>query len=211
MNNLLVHYGCGHEAPADWLNFDSSPTIIFERLPLVGRFVKKNATCFPANVHRGDIVRGPLVPPGSAALVYCSHTLEHLALEAFHAALRHTFVMLRPGGRFRLVLPDLEFCARAYLADSVPTAAHAFMEQTMLGVRHRPRGLREFIRHWLGGSEHLWMWDFKSIRYELEAAGFTGIRRASFGDSTDARFKSVETRGRWNNALGVECVRPVAN
>lgn len=208
MPHLHVQYGCGHEAPETWLNFESSPTLVLERLPLLGRFIRKNAARFPANVRRGDIVRGPLVPTGSAALVYCSHTLEHLALEDCRAALRHTLAMLRPGGRFRLVLTDLEALARTYVTDESPTVAHAFMENTMLGVPRRARGLAAFLHGWLGGSHHLWMWDYKALRHELVAAGFTEIRRAKFGDSTEPRFSEVEDEGRWAGALGIECMRP---
>lgn len=203
-----VQYGCGHHAPARWKNYDSSPTILFERAPVLGRFFSKNAARFPANVRRGDIVRGLPVAPESADGVYCSHTLEHLALDDFRAALRNTFAMLKPGGVFRLVLPDLEFIIRAYVADPRPTAAHEFMEQTMLGVPSRPHGLWGFMKGWLGGSHHLWMWDFKALSHELESVGFTAIRRASFGDSTDRMFDDVECLDRWTNCLGIECIRP---
>ena len=78
----------------------------------------------------------------------------------------------------------------------------------MLGVPRRPRGPRDFARLWLGGSEHLWMWDYKAMRRELEKAGFAEIRRARFGDSPDPRFASVESPGRWQCALGIDCIRP---
>ena len=56
-----------------------------------------------------------------------------------------------------------------------------------------------------GNSLHLWMWDYKSIKYELELAGFKDIRRATFGDSADRMFDTVEEKSRWENALGIEC------
>ena len=203
-----IQYGCGHRAPETWENFDSSPTIVLERLPLIGRFIKKNDTRFPANVRRGDIVHGLPVSPGSVQGVYCAHTLEHLSLDDFRTALRNTLVMLKPGGVFRLVVPDLEFSIRTYVADSSPTAAHTFMDDTMLGVHQRPRGPRALLKTWLGGSDHLWMWDFKAMRHELEDAGFTAIRRAEMGDADDRRFDDVESADRWINCLGVECRRP---
>jgi hypothetical protein len=52
------------------------------------------------------------------------------------------------------------------------------------------------------------MWDYKNIALELEAAGFTGIRRAQIGDNADPRFREVEDAGRWEHCLGVECRRP---
>ncbi|MES2692496.1 MAG: methyltransferase domain-containing protein [Verrucomicrobiota bacterium] len=102
-----IQYGCGHEAPPSWQNFDSSPTIVLERIPLLNLLYSKNAVRFPAHVRRGNIVRGLPVPAESADAVYCSHTLEHLALDEFRTALRNTYAILKPGGTFRFVLPDL--------------------------------------------------------------------------------------------------------
>ena len=203
-----VQFGCGHEAPADWLNFDSSPTLVLERFPIFGRFFSKNAQRFPDCVRRGNIVKGLPVPAGSADAVYCSHTLEHLALDEFRVALKNTYEMLRPGGVFRLVVPDLAYYIKNYNASDAPTAAHSLLEETMLGHPTRPHSLFEFLKNWVGGSTHYWMWDYPAMELELSAVGFTEIRRAHFGDATDPHFKSVENEGRWTNCLGVECARP---
>ena len=56
--SLYVHYGCHHCAPVEWLNFDASPTLRLERLPVIGRLVRKNAGRFPSNILYGDIVSG---------------------------------------------------------------------------------------------------------------------------------------------------------
>ena len=110
-----VQYGCGYSAPREWLNFDASPTLRWERLPLVGSLWTKNADRFPANVRIGDIVAGLPVPERSCRGVYASHVLEHLALDDFHRALRNTHKILQEGGIFRLVVPDLEWAAREYV------------------------------------------------------------------------------------------------
>jgi hypothetical protein len=34
MNNEYVQYGCGYSAPNSWVNFDASPTLRFERIPI---------------------------------------------------------------------------------------------------------------------------------------------------------------------------------
>jgi hypothetical protein len=204
-----VQYGCGWSAPEGWRNFDSSPTLRFERLPVIGRLYTKNDVRFPVNVEYGDIVRGLPVPPATCRGVYSSHVLEHLALEDFRTALRKTREIMQPGATFRLVVPDLEFLAKQYLDNPSDGAAPAFIRNTCLGRESRPRGLRALASAWLGGSQHLWMWDYNSIKPELEAAGFVGVRRAATGDSGDQMFTAVEAPGRWENCLGVECRRPV--
>lgn len=95
---LRVQFGAGYQAPEGWLNFDASPSVWIERLPLIGRFLKINATRFPAGIRYGDIVRGLPVADDSASAVYASHVLEHLAYDDFWAALRNTYRILKPGG-----------------------------------------------------------------------------------------------------------------
>lgn len=106
-------------------------------------------------------------------------------------------------------MPDLEYSIRQYLNNPSTTAAHEFMKDTFLGHETRRRNLRAFLVSWLGNSKHLWMYDFKSITFELHEAGFVEIRRASFGDSPDLKFLTVEDKSKWTNALGIECKRPV--
>ncbi len=206
-----IQYGCGFAAPTGWRNFDASPTLRFERIPLLGRLHTRNAIRFPDAVEYGDIVRGLPVAANSCDGVYCSHVLEHLALEDFRVALRNTRRILRPGATFRLVLPDLEWEIRRYVNSDSADAAGDFLRETSLGQERRPRGLRGAVLEWLGNSRHLWMWDFKAIASELEQAGFVEVRRASYHDSADAKFHDVENRERWDNALGVECRRPLAS
>jgi SAM-dependent methyltransferase len=200
-----VQYGCGLSAPDAWLNFDASPTLRLQRMPAIGRLLTRGGPVFPASIRYGDIVKGLPVAPASCIAIYCSHVLEHLALEDLRKALRNTHTYLRPGGTFRFVLPDLEHLAREYLASSATQPAMAFMEAAMLGQQRRARTPVSIAREWLGNSRHLWMWDFRSLEPELRQAGFTAIRRAQFGDWTDPRFRDVEDRSRWDNCLGVEC------
>lgn len=202
---MYVQYGCGWSSVHGWRNFDASPTLRFERLPLLGQLYTKNAKRFPENVEYGDIVRGLPVAENSCDGVYCSHILEHLSLTDCRAALRNTRVILKPGGVFRLVLPDLRSIVDRYMASDSPDAAIDFIRDTGMGSENRPRGLRGLARIWLGNGAHLWLWDFPSMSKELAAAGFQDIRRAQFNDSVDARFAEVEEARRWEGCLGIEC------
>lgn len=204
----FVQFGSGWSAPPEWRNFDASPTLRFERLPLIGHLYTKNEHRFPSNVEYGDIVKGLPVPRGSCNAVYCSHVLEHLSLADFRTALRNALEMLRPGGIFRLVVPDLEYLTRRYIEDPSSEASLMFMRNSYLGHETRARGLMGALTAWLGNSKHLWMWDYKSMKPELEKAGFAEVRRASIGDSSEPMFERVEDRIRWENCLGMECKRP---
>ena len=210
MIKLYVQYGCGHSAPKEWVNFDSSPTLRIQKIPLIGQLLKGRLnTVFPASVRYGDIIKGLPVDENSCDGVYCSHTLEHLSLQDFKVALKNTHTILKKGGIFRCVVPDLEFSAREYIKSldaGNNLASLEFMgRSTLLGVEKRSKGLKGLLNSFLGNSHHLWMWDGKSLSEELKNAGFSQIRICSFNDSEDSMFKHVEDRSRFENAVSVEC------
>lgn len=207
---LYVQYGCAFSAPPGWVNFDSSPTMRFERLPVLGRVYTKNNRRFPPEVRYGDVVAGLPVESGSCRGVYASHVLEHLCLEDCRAALRETLRILAPGGIFRLVVPDLQVYAERYLdaAGAGDAAASIrFMERTGLGVQFRSRTPMGMARRLLGNSAHQWMWDEASLRAELEGTGFTAVRRAQLGDSEDPMFELAESPARFVDACAMEARR----
>ena len=207
---LYVQYGCGLSAPEKWVNYDISPTLRLQRIPVIGSFIRsRSGTVFPLNVRYGDIVKGLPVSTGSCQGVYCSHTLEHLSLQDFRTALKNTYHILKPGGIFRCVVPDLEDAAREYiksLDNGNGQASMKFIEHdTMLGIIHRPRGIKQLLVSYWGNSKHLWMWDYPSLAAELKDAGFQNIRRCSFNDCADKMFNEVEDEGRFYHAVAVEC------
>lgn len=205
---MNVQYGCGLFAPQGWINFDASPTLRLQKIPILGRLITRNRVTFPANVQYGDIVAGLPVQDETCDAVYCSHVLEHLALQEVECALANTFRILKPSGVFRLVVPDFEFAVKQYLNDVSSSAVSGFLKYTDLGCVRRPRGLRAVIENSLGNVSHLWMWDFKGLAEKLQQAGFSDIRRAAYNDSKLPQFRDVEQKERWDNALGIEVRKP---
>jgi SAM-dependent methyltransferase len=200
-----VQYGCGLSAPEGWINFDVSPTLRLQKIPVLGSMVP--GPRFPKNARYGDIVSGLPVKDGSVDVAYCSHTLEHLSLEDCRKALRNTHRILKKGGVFRFVLPDLKYMAQQYVSSSSPDAAMYFVKNTWMGQELRPRGFSGFLRSWIGNAPHRWMWDYDSMAIELANAGFTSIRKASVGDGGDPMFTRIEDPLRWENCLGAHCVK----
>lgn len=208
MSKKYVQYGCGLSAPEQWINYDASPTLQIQKAPLLGDLFKSNLnTEFPANVLFGDIIKGLPEEVNSVDGLYCSHTLEHLALNDMRKALANSYAILKKGGTFRCVVPDLEYAAREYikrLDAGDETASMFFMEDTLLGVENRPRGAKGMVSSYFGNSHHLWMWDRKSLARELRNAGFIEVRECSFNDSEDPMFRHVEDQSRFVNAVALE-------
>ena len=208
MDKSYIQFGCGICAPPGWRNFDAGPVLwIQKHTSLLNPLLQRRGyPIYPvSHIEYADVILGLPVPPGSADGIYCSHILEHLAFDEFQVTLRNVFQYLKPGGLFRLVLPDLEFIVKQYMESDDPEAAIHMMKE--MGQKRALRGLKSALQLLFGRSRHLWMWDYKAMAHELQRAGFVNIRRAYFNDSADPRFKEVEDWGRWENSLGVECSR----
>lgn len=209
MKGFYVQYGCGLSAPKEWINFDCSPTLKIQKIPIIGALLKNRLNVkFPSNVRYGDIRKGLPVKPNSCEGLYSSHTLEHLSLDDFRKALINSFLILKDNGIFRLIVPDLENMARQYISQlnsGKNSASISFLEATLLGQKKRPSGFKELLSSWVGNSHHRWMWDKHSLTEELKKVGFKQIRQCQYNDSEDEMFKYVENPDRFVNAVAIEC------
>jgi SAM-dependent methyltransferase len=205
----FVQFGCGLCAPSHWQNFDASPALIVQHLPIIGPLVPKGPFGgYPATARYGDILKGLPIKPDSVDLLYCSHVLEHMTAGEAHIALTNSYRYLKPGGIFRLVLPDLEALAQEYLSSNNPDAVHQFMRLTWLGEDTSQRSSwQSTLKQWMSRGRHLWMWDYKAMAHELASVGFQDIRRAKIGDSGLEAFDAVEDPERWTYELGIQCIK----
>ena len=206
---IKLNLGCGMNVYDGWINYDNSPTVWLQRLYLIGPFFRLIKPKFPKKVYYGNITSRIPLSSNSVDLIYSSHMLEHLSLEDFKLALHEIYRLLKPGGVFRAVIPDLEYSIKVYMAKTHPKANSEFLKNTSIGIEKRPKGVIEIIRSIIGNSSHLWMWDYKGISYELEKAGYVSISRAFYNDSHIKDFNDVEEFVRWNDSLGFECQKPL--
>jgi len=209
---MNVQYGCGKCAPDNWINFDVSPTLRLERLPLIGQFfIRKEWGAFPKNIRLGNIVNGlPQIKENSCEAVYCSHVLEHLHYYDIQKALLNTYKILNKGGTFRLVVPDFEVYVNTYIENKKKgdkSACHTLISSSLMAHSGNTNTILAKLTSFFGHSQHLWNYDFESMSLELEKAGFVNIRRAQFNDSESLAFLDVEDIGRWNWCLGIECIK----
>lgn len=207
-----LQYGCGNTAPAEWENFDTSPTIRVQKIPFVGFGLAKNLQgfTFPANIKVENIAKGLKVENGSYDMVYFSHVLEHLLRADGTKALRNSWLLLKPGGVFRCVLPNLNAYVVRYqqrLVEGRKDAAHLFMTEACLGVDLATINFRDRMRLTFGNYQHLWMWDEHSFVEALQQAGFSNIRPCQMADNPDPMLALVERPSRYVDCLAYECIK----
>lgn len=92
---VLLNIGCGRRFHPEWVNLDlyaADPSVI---------------------VH--DITQPLPFGEDHFDVVYHSHVLEHMSRHDAQALLHECYRVLKPQGRLRVVLPDLEHSARLYL------------------------------------------------------------------------------------------------
>lgn len=203
--NNYIQFGCGTCCPVEWRTFDASPVLHLKAFPFVGEILTSLLGKFPENVEYGDIIKGLPIFDGSADAIYCSHVLEHLWRDECVVALANTYRYLKPGGVFRLVVPDISKLAKGYFGDTDPNAGLDFVSGLQLVSPERPRGLISFLRSYFGHSQHRWMWDYGGLEKHLREAGFSKIREAEFGDSQLEIFNIVEDKSRFDYSVCIEC------
>ena len=115
--------------------------------------------------------------------------------------MENTFRMLRPGGIFRLVVPDLESRARKYLEklSTGDASANSWFMRTihLLALSF----VSVDLKHWRGASSAIQLISGCGMKGSMAAAlkkvGFTNVRRCHFNDSADQTFRLVEDPGRF--------------
>ncbi len=177
--DLKLHVGCGPNARDGWVNIDLSSNAADCRLDL-----------------REDL---PFCD-ASASIITSEHFFEHLAFpdDARHF-LAESFRVLAPGGIFHVGVPDTQWPLEAYANgedDYFALAKGRWAHPDYCTTR-----LDHINFHFRQGTEHLWAYDFESLRTELERVGFVDVTRRDFHPEYD-------TKERAEGTLYVQGVKP---
>jgi SAM-dependent methyltransferase len=170
-----MNLGCGLSIAPGWINIENSPNARLSKYPLVRRTLRKlgvlsehhYAVNWPKSVEIHDLKKRLPYPDSTIDYAYTSHFLEHLALNDAERLVGEVFRVMKPGGVFRVVVPDLALGARQYLEalQSDPQNVRAAPEFLNWLQLSRP-GLRD---------PHLWMYDAPSLTAMLSGAGFANV------------------------------------
>ena len=201
----VLNLGCGYTTSARCINIDWSLPVRL-RGSRLGRLVaplilsgERRAAydAMQGEVMSHDLRKGIPFADHSVDAVYHSHVLEHLDRDIVPGFLAEIHRVLRPGGIHRIVVPDLEAQARAYIAsldavtqgqrpaseheESVHTLIEQLVRREAYGTSLRTGMRRRMENLLLGdarkrGETHQWMWDRVSLPHELITAGFRDPR-----------------------------------
>jgi predicted SAM-dependent methyltransferase len=213
---VRLNLGCGQAPSAGWLNYDNSPAVWLAKSPMLAGVLRRlgliddgsaefAAFCRVNHIHYANAARRIPHESGTVDAIYSSHMIEHLVRDDAWAFLLECHRALKPGGRLRLVVPDLHALVQQY---HLRGSADYFVAQMQFET-HLPRGLMRKLK-WLlfGGRGHHWMYDARSLGELMEEAGFTAVEMMEPGQTRLADPAGLDLRERQIESIYLEGLRP---
>ena len=114
-----------------------------------------------------DVSKLEKIENGSVDYIYISHCLEHFTHWQALQALNRYKEVLKPGGLLRIAVPDIQ-AAMIYYQE---TGNLQDIKTMMIGSQ-----LHEFDHHYN-------VWDFASLKKDLNMVGFIGVKRYDWRDT----------------------------
>jgi predicted SAM-dependent methyltransferase len=162
---------------------------------------------FPPGIVHADVRGGLTYPDASAAYVYSSHMIEHMARWQGLALVRECFRVLAPGGMLRFATPDLAQVIERY-RQGRSRADEPAADTLMGGLGHfveQPGPKLAAILRRLFTAPHQWLYDGESLTLLLREAGFADVTTRGFRESSLPDIELLEER---RDSLFVEARRP---
>lgn len=132
-------------------------------------------------------------PDRSVEFIYADNVIEHLRLPQNQVLLAEAYRVLQPGGRIRLVTPDVNALVEKYRSDIAQTAdLRDQLHKEGYTIEHRVDLLR-FAFH-DDGHDRGYLWDEDSLRAELLRAGFRSVTVHDAGTSETPDLSNLEVR-----------------
>jgi predicted SAM-dependent methyltransferase len=133
-----------------------------------------------------DLQRGLPFPDGSFDGVFSEHVLEHFTKQDGLLLAVEVARVLRPGGVFRVVVPDGEFVMRSYFDDPeglVRYRGSRGPDINSVSMRMGETAMDMVNSFFRQRYEHQFMYDWLTMKRLLEHAGFQDVLRCGFRES----------------------------
>ena len=181
-SGIWLNVGSGASDASDWSHLDASWQCRLAKRPVLAwvgsKLTGKKVGTWPKEVAYCDVRRGLPFADESVAVVYSSHTVEHMYRSDAVSLLQEARRVLLPGGVCRVVVPDVASIVRWYLehreTEPRPEKPSSDLFMEMLGMRQAAPadGLIGWYRRWTGLDDHKWMYDVEGLTSLFVEAGF---------------------------------------
>ena len=146
--------------------------------------------------------------------IYAHHIVEHVRYSKAVDFFKEVYRTLKPGGIFRVVVPDAEAVLRLY---TIPESERLKRLYDILPIGHRDEiepktalGMINWVFYCgdLAHAAHFCAWDFETMQLVLRDAGFSNVIRVEFGVSRDPKMTGIDKPLHWApHSLYVEAVK----
>lgn len=196
------HLGCGTIFLKDWLNIGYWEHLGHGR---VYADPNENQGTWLLNF---DLRYGIPAAPNSLDAVYHSHMLEHLSFTDGLEFLTRVHAALKPGGIHRIVVPDLEAFAKAYVSGE-GLLLEKYKEEVLATTPDIYVTKASIFMGMLHNHGHQAGWDWETLKWALERAGFCQVKRKLFQESDFSDIMDMEKYSplRCLESLCVECYK----
>ena len=151
---------------------------------------------------------------GTWDIVYSEHMLEHIYVDDVSRVLKEIYRVLKPGGLFRVTVPDLEIHAKNYVEKN-----KEFFDPII--EKYKSRWDKQKNKYWLvrspGGAfmtravqrfyRHRWMYDFETLSSCLKEVGFSECHKMSFGNSCKDEAGKMDKKERAFETLYIDAIK----
>jgi predicted SAM-dependent methyltransferase len=205
---MKLHLGCGSNFVEGWINVDYSLGARVAHIPVVGTIAKVFGFFgldWNPKIVLHNLTKPLPWPDTTVAVIYSSHTLEHLRSEDGDALIRECARVLKLGGILRIAVPDLE----RYVADYTKGRVSAnFFIDSLLVFPQQGQPLRKRILngYFDDGHTHKCMYDHTALITLMEKHGLKAEKRTSFDSRIDG-IRDIELEDRTVNCVVVEGVK----
>lgn len=121
--------------------------------------------------------------------IYAHHVVEHLSYPDARQLFRECCRTLRPGGLFRMVVPDLRVFISYYMNSDPAERARIFSLYPDYHTKEldvaTPLEMLDYIFRDTKFNSHLSAWDWETAERRLHEAGFSGVVRQKVNVSLD--------------------------
>lgn len=156
-----------------------------------------------------DLVRGIPCSDNSLEVIYHSHLLEHLSYKDGMVFIANCFKALQPGGIMRVLVPDLELWVNNYVQNN--TFFFDEYRKALAPDEHIYPTKGAVFMGMLHNHEHKCGYDFDTLKWVLQGAGFERVRRTLVQSSDLPDIAEVEpyVAMKAMESLCVECYKPL--